>query len=1231
MQAVLSVATLPLRGYLTELILEQLSYFIRKDSLNVDQLTIGGNLILYNLELKLDVLRETLGVPLTFDISRGFIKKLSVTIPWTNLFGQPIELLIDTILIVIRSKTEAEMKHTAHTTCQTIPTNPTSSTVGNNNNHENNNENVNNNYNSNKNNDNGNAEPSGVAGIADDWTRAVLTKILANTYITIRDLIFKYEAPSGPTVMVTLRTFKCFSTGQGKDAEHWSEPEGDERFMDKVGVIDDLSVSLSRYDHALRGANDKPIISRATISARARFALNPLPRDVVDYAINENPNPFGPHFYIEVFIPFLEASITQNQVETIELIKYRAIQSEKELAMYVIEAKAAAEKQAKLLEEARAREAKEREERRRKENLLNGGTGSSNNDLNGSIDIDLTNIDMNNNEDDNVNGMLDESYNVSSINNSTWSQWAWDVLLGEDEMLDEDGEMNNNNSNYGNDNSNHYYNDDNNENASNYNSSMKNNTPTNNNINSNNNNHGNKNLSKDSNNKKTGATYTLIEVCADHIALSLLLQEDVNNSRHTNRNNTESLIKRNSRRRKAITPVANNSTLIASNRLKSKLQEIEHVSISTSNNFKTPPQRGFMSTTKTTSSSSNKRKMQVPTPRGIVEIEYDDSDDDRKRRNSQLALTPIATFIFSSLNAQVRMSNSELIEKSVVNILLDLGSFVATDGKPDSINSFIVWGGRRANDSIVAFHTVKNRSRSLSETTPPPSPRVFSSRRRSQESSTGSIFDSINQPKAALSSGKLTIYEEQISFEGEAGDLELLLSPEAVSRLMKFSNACTNISIDDNVKKVDNNSTQQQEKQQQEKQRDNNNNNLKSKNNETTRSTILEINEEMEEENDDNAKEEVSAKNIICFATLSSLNISLFDQENGNEIMHGALQDFHLHLGKKSASIMVNRFQIDLQPGVVFLLIENPGLGLNIVYEGVGIETVMIDAGNIVLNAKGPMVSTFMEALALNLDALYGKDRYVKNEKLGDDFAGNNVNSMKIDLHNSNNNNNNNIEQRQNINADSSNSNNNNTTISPKKAKEVKKWYYPSLGSVEVSRIHMHVSTSGVTGASIEFAPVRLSNIRRSSRIMLEELWAHYAADALLAVPGLFGSLDIFGNPAGVIRELRDAFKALGEGKGATAVKGASGAFLIPMERISRSIKNVAEGISFGPASGFVVAPIRKLAEAFEGFATGGREVLGVNQALPSVMRELKCPNQINTSRRGFNDDELRGMPMLTV
>ena len=220
-------------------------------------------------------------------------------------------------------------------------------------------------------NDNKPIEPNGIAGIADEWTRAVLTKILANTSITIRDLIFKYEAPSGPTVMVTLRTFKCFSTGSSSNDLHWSEPEGDERFMEKVAIVDDLTVSLSRYDHTLRGSSDRPIISRATISARARFALNPLHRDVVDYSVDTKPNPFGPHYYIEIFVPFLEANITQTQVDMMELIHERALQSEQELAKYVVEAQAAAAMQMKLLEEVRIREAKEREERRKNNGLSN--------------------------------------------------------------------------------------------------------------------------------------------------------------------------------------------------------------------------------------------------------------------------------------------------------------------------------------------------------------------------------------------------------------------------------------------------------------------------------------------------------------------------------------------------------------------------------------------------------------------------------------------------------------------------------------------------------------------------------------------------------------------------------------------------------------------------------------------------------------------------------------------
>ena len=61
-------------------------------------------------ELKLDVLRSTLGVPLTFEISRGFVRTLQIHIPWTNLLGQPIEVKIDTVIVVIKVKTDEELR-----------------------------------------------------------------------------------------------------------------------------------------------------------------------------------------------------------------------------------------------------------------------------------------------------------------------------------------------------------------------------------------------------------------------------------------------------------------------------------------------------------------------------------------------------------------------------------------------------------------------------------------------------------------------------------------------------------------------------------------------------------------------------------------------------------------------------------------------------------------------------------------------------------------------------------------------------------------------------------------------------------------------------------------------------------------------------------------------------------------------------------------------------------------
>ena len=90
------------------------------------------------------------------------------------------------------------------------------------------------------------------------------------------------------------------------------------------------------------------------------------------------------------------------------------------------------------------------------------------------------------------------------------------------------------------------------------------------------------------------------------------------------------------------------------------------------------------------------------------------------------------------------------------------------------------------------------------------------------------------------------------------------------------------------------------------------------------------------------------------------------------------------------------------------------------------------------------------------------------------------------------------------------------------------------------------------------------------------------------------------------MRELKQGLQALGEGRGQSAVRNVSGALLMPMERISRSIRKGAEGLSFGPTSGFIVAPVKNLAYFFEACASTGREALGVNEKLPTIIRPLK-------------------------
>lgn len=70
----------------------------------------GGELVFKNVELRLDVLQEELGLPLVF--SRGFIQELKVFLPLRNLLREQVRITLSNIEVVAQTPKEVDENNT---------------------------------------------------------------------------------------------------------------------------------------------------------------------------------------------------------------------------------------------------------------------------------------------------------------------------------------------------------------------------------------------------------------------------------------------------------------------------------------------------------------------------------------------------------------------------------------------------------------------------------------------------------------------------------------------------------------------------------------------------------------------------------------------------------------------------------------------------------------------------------------------------------------------------------------------------------------------------------------------------------------------------------------------------------------------------------------------------------------------------------------------------------------
>ena len=263
-----SLVTAPLRAYLTQLMRDQLTHYVREDCMNWERLTLGGTLTLQNLELKLDVLRDTLKIPLTFEITRGFVRKLQVHVPWTNLLGQPITAKIDTVMIVVRMKTDEELKRTAEATAEATADGTSSASEG-----------VSEAPGRRIEAANAPATRSDTATAdtttEEGWITGLVKRVVANASISVKDFIFKFDDGDGRVLTATLNSLNIFSADP---RNRWSvssffEPEGPQKRVCKAAVASGLSI---RLDHSTSSSTSSSTPSNNTFS---NFST-PLPKNM---------------------------------------------------------------------------------------------------------------------------------------------------------------------------------------------------------------------------------------------------------------------------------------------------------------------------------------------------------------------------------------------------------------------------------------------------------------------------------------------------------------------------------------------------------------------------------------------------------------------------------------------------------------------------------------------------------------------------------------------------------------------------------------------------------------------------------------------------------------------------------------------------------------------------------------------------------------------------------------
>ena len=256
-----------LQRYISHLILGYVKRYIVNLEASVAFSLWGGDMLFNNLDVRLDVLQQSLGMPAAFSLSRGFIKELRLHIPWAAITAKPVEVTLTGVECALTFNPKAKDDPTQAAAGATSPpstphvdsgaTGPVTPTAA--------------------------TSTSSAAAVEEDadasggWASDLITKIIANLSITVNDLSLKYVEGSA-CACLRLQSLSLHSTDPSWRSSDFMDLLGPWKLIHKLVSIQHVSLFLYPDDGQQAPVKNEQvcILQQLSISARIKIYLAAL-------------------------------------------------------------------------------------------------------------------------------------------------------------------------------------------------------------------------------------------------------------------------------------------------------------------------------------------------------------------------------------------------------------------------------------------------------------------------------------------------------------------------------------------------------------------------------------------------------------------------------------------------------------------------------------------------------------------------------------------------------------------------------------------------------------------------------------------------------------------------------------------------------------------------------------------------------------------------------------------